>query len=122
MKRIWKGLIVIAFVFLISPLAEAQLACPELVAGWEAFQRMQAGQASPSESRAASIYVGYIYGIADAAFYYRSASGQITVKDAGYVVGKFLDEHPERLHGPAIYLVVEALSQAFPQFPTTKYR
>jgi len=122
MKRIWKGLNLIAFVFLITPLAEAQLSSPELVAGWKAFQRMQAGQASPSESRAASMYIGYIYGIADAASYYRSGSDQVTVKDVGHVVGKFLDENPERLHGSAIYLVVEALSQAFPQFPTTKYR
>jgi hypothetical protein len=120
MKRIYKGLIVMAVVFLISPLAEAQMSSQDLVKGWKAFQRVQAGQASPADQLDASMYRGYVLGIADAASYYLSHSDQVTVEEACYVVGNYLDRHPERWHGPAIYRVVEAMTEALPKFPIKK--
>ncbi len=122
MKRTCLVLMVVAFVFLISPVAEAQLSAQSLGRGWKAYQRMQAGQASQSDQLDASLYIGYINGIVDAASYYRSYSSQVTLRDACDVVGKYLDRNPELWHGNANYLVVEALSQSFPEFPTIKYR
>jgi hypothetical protein len=122
MKRICSWFIAIALVLLISRLAEAQMSALSLGEGWKAFHRMQAGQASPREKLDASIYIGYISGIVDAASYYRSYSSQVTVEEACNAVGKYLDKYPELLHGPAAFLVVEAISQAFPEFPTIKYR
>ena len=122
MNRIYSWLIVIAFVFLISPVAEAQLSDQSLGSGWKAYQRMQAGQASQSEQLDASLYIGYINEIIDAASYYRSYSTQVRFRDACDAVGKYLDKNPELWHGNANYLVVEALSQAFHEFPTIKYR
>ena len=117
MKGIYKGLIVMAIIFLISPLAEAQLSTQDLVKGWKAFQRKQAGQASAVDKADASMYIGYIYGIADVASYSRSDSSQVTVKEACYAAGKYLDKYPERWHGPAIFLVVEAMTYAVPKSP-----
>jgi len=111
-KGIYKGLIVMAIIFLISPLAEAQLSTQDLVKEWKAFQRMQAGQASAVDNADAAMYIGYISGIADAASYFRSDSNQVVVEEACNAVGKYLDKYPERWHGAAIYLVVEAMSQA----------
>jgi hypothetical protein len=122
MKRLGTGLIVVAFIFFISPLAEAQMDAQTLVKGWQAFQRMQAGQASPVQKQDASMYIGYINGIVDAASYYRSYSNHVTAQSACDVVGKYLDKYPELQHGNADLLVVEALSAAFPAFPTIKYR
>jgi hypothetical protein len=116
------GLIVTLFILLISPVAEAQLSAQSLGRGWKAYQRMQVGQASQSEQLDASFYIGYISGIVDAASYYRSFSSQVTVDKACIAVGQYLDKYPELWHGNANYLVVEALSQAFPEFPTIKYR
>jgi hypothetical protein len=122
MKRIWKGLIVMVFVLFINSVAEAQLSTQSLANGWKAFQRLQDGQASPAEQVDASMYSGYISGIVDAASYYRSYSSQVSVGEACNAVGKYLDKYPERRHGSAIYLVVEAMSEAFQKFPTIKYR
>ena len=122
MKRLSMGLILIGFVFLISRVAEAQLSVQSLGKGWKAYQRMQAGEASPSEQLDASMYIGYVNGIVDAASYYRSYSSKVTVQSACDVVGKWLDKYPELWHGNANLLVVEALSAAFPDFPTIKYR
>jgi hypothetical protein len=93
-----------------------------LLSGWNAFKRMQIGQASPVAQQTSTMYIGYISGIVDAAFYYRSYFSPFTVANACNAVGKYLDKYPELRHGPAVFLMVEALSEAFPEFPTIKYR
>jgi hypothetical protein len=122
MKGMWNGLIVIAIISLLNPIAEAQLFTGrDLLAGWKAVQRMEAGQAGPAEREMASNYVGYLRGFGDAAAHYTKRSSiyaVVTDADICRVVGKYLDEHPERLREFSGYLVADALNQAFPQaFP-----
>ena len=119
MNRIWKGLIVIAFIFLISAVAEAQWTGNDLVQGWKASQLGEKATQTADVAYQGS-YIGYIMGVCQATNYYHNIASSFTVGQACNVVGKYLDEHPERLHEAAITLVMDALSQAFPQFPTKK--
>jgi len=119
MKRIWKGLIVIAIVFYITPIAEAQWTGNDLVQGWKVFQRGER-TAQMADVAYEGSYIGYIMGVCQAINYYHNIASSFTVGQACNVVGKYLDEHPERLHEAAIVLVVDALNQAFPTFPTKK--
>jgi hypothetical protein len=102
MRLICKGIILLAIIFPTCASAEAEMDTSTLVKGWQAFQRAQAGQASPVDEQNASIYVSYIPGIVDAASHYRSYSCPLTLKNACNAVGQYLEEYPELLHGPAV--------------------
>ena len=125
MKGICKGLIVMALIFLISPVAEAQFFTgATLMDEWKAFQRANAGQLQPSDTITDAIknghYMGFVMGVWNTANYYYVTPGGITGAQMFHVVGKYLEEHPQRWHESAVILVVDALNQAFPQFPTKK--
>jgi hypothetical protein len=120
MKRICKGLIVMALILLITPLAEAQFTGHELVEGWKVYQRMLAGQAVAEKTDAFrwGHYLGFVTGIAHAvSYYYGGIPSGSTVNQECNIVGKYLDEHPERWHEEPAILVIDALAQAFPTFP-----
>ena len=116
MKRICKGLIVMALIFLISPLAEAEMRGQMLVDGWNDYQNMKLQGWRSSEL--GGVYMGYVSGICDAtSFSFPSGTKNEQVFD---LVGKYLDEHLERWHEPAVILVLDALRAAFPKVPAEK--
>ncbi|MBP1746269.1 MAG: Rap1a immunity protein [Deltaproteobacteria bacterium] len=117
MKRICKGLIVIAFVFLNSPLVEAQMTGQILVNGWKAFQRADSNNPRMEDTYHEAAYTGFIVGVCDATSHHFNIRSNITPEQALNVVGKYLDEHADRWHESAVVLVLDALEQAFPKFP-----
>jgi len=120
MKRICKGLIVMAFVFLTSPLAEAQMTGQILVNGWKAFQGAESKSSTLEDKCLGGIYTGFIVGICDATSHYFNIPSSVTTEEALNVVGKYLDSHTERWNEPAVILAVDALHQAFPAVPKKK--
>jgi hypothetical protein len=120
MKRIYTGLVVIAFVFLISPLAEAETEGRMLVDGWKAYQRMDTGQVQSGDQWNMGFYMGYVTGLIDVSFDVFNIPSGVTGGQIFSVIGKYLDEHPERWHKSAGVLVIEALKEKFPRVPKTK--
>lgn len=61
-------------------------------------------------------YRGFVKGVIDAldgiAF---AIPKNVTRKDVYAIVGKYLDDHPKELKESAVYLVIMALSTAFPK-------
>jgi len=122
MKRICKGLIAIAFVFLSSSVAEAQFFTGHmLVDDWKAYQRVESRQLRDSDMIGDTIknghYMGFVMGVWNTADYYYTTPGGITGGQMFHVAGKYLDQHPERWHEGAVTLVVDAFKEAFPTFP-----
>lgn len=60
--------------------------------------------------------VGYIVGVFDAyrGEYYYDAPGGLTQGQIVDIAKKYLEEHPEKRHKPAIELLLEAFQEAFP--------
>ena len=81
---------------------------------WQEYKNPDAER--PSSSFAAGIYIGYVSGIADAGqiigwFSYPNGTtnGQLCA-----VVGKWIDDHPERWTDSPLVIVTTALRKAFP--------
>ena len=114
MKRICKGLLVIASIFLISTVAEAQFYRGEkLVEDWKAYKMMLASQPvkSPELVQRMANYVGYVVGVCDAYFDLIAVPPEMTVDQIPNAVGEYLDDHPEEWHEPAVHLVIQALME-----------
>ena len=122
MRRAWKGLILLGFIFLSTPLAEAQFSGRDLVDGWNAYQRASSKSSGKrTDQIQAADYMGFILGVWNSASYYNPtfhvvAKG-ITLRELCHVVGKYLDKHPERWNEAAVILAVDAIHQEFPTFP-----
>jgi hypothetical protein len=125
MKRIGKGLLVIIFIVLFAPMAEAQFSGQDLVDEWKAYQRVTSKSSGKRTDQVqAADYMGFLQGVWDTASYYdftpHGAGKGMTVHDLCRLVGKYLERHPERWHEPAVILVMDALNEAFPSFPTRR--
>jgi hypothetical protein len=120
MKRIRKELIVIALVFLVSPVAEAALDGHTLVEGWKAYKRVEKDHAELVDPYLRGLYMGYVMGFCDAASKHFNIPSGTTNERIFIVVGKYVDEHPEEWHKPADFLVIKALNEEFPIFPKKK--
>ena len=125
MKRVCKGLTVIALIFLMTPPAEAQFSGRDLADEWKAYQRATSKTSGMRTDQVqAADYMGFLQGVWYAAGYYslkaHAVGAGVTVNQTCHVVGRYLDAHPERWHEPAVILVVDALNEAFPEFPTKK--
>jgi hypothetical protein len=125
MKRVYKGFIVIAFVFLLAPLAEAQFTGHDLVDEWKAYQSASSKSSGKRADQVqAADYMGFLQGVWDTASYYdftpHGAGNGMIVHDLCRLVGKYLESHPDRWNEAAVILVMDALSEAFPTFPTRR--
>lgn len=119
MKRILKGLIVIALVLLISQTVEAQAPADDLREGWKLYERfVRSGAETPPPLDAFKMggYAGYVVGVWDTTVYYfySDTNYNVSKDQLCHVVGKYLDAHPERWNEPARALVTTAILQAFP--------
>ena len=120
MKGIQIGIILLTLVLSICPLAEAQLSGQKLVEGWKAFQSREAGMVAQYEIREASFYAGYVRGVAEVISVFYDIPSDFIAVESDYLVGKYLDEHPERWNESAMQLVVAAFEQRFQKRTTQK--
>jgi hypothetical protein len=114
MNRMFKVLVVIAIVSLISPLASAEMNGRFLAEGWKAFQQPETENRKSADVYNEGLYTGFVLGVCDGIL--KLPSG-VTIEQRMKAVGNYLDAHPERLHEAAVLLVVEALNEAFPKAP-----
>jgi len=114
MKRTYKGFIAMAIVFfIISPVADAQLHRGEkLVEEWKAYKTMSVPKSlkSPALVQRMGNYVGHVAGVYDANYDIFALPTDVTVDQLCNAVGKYLDEHQNELHEPAISLVLRGFS------------
>ena len=113
MKRICRGLIAMAFVLLVSPVADAQLyRGQKLVEGWKAYKIMLAPKPlkSPVLVQRMANYVGYVAGVYDANYDIFALPTDVTVDQICNAGGKYLDEHPKEWHELAVSLVLKGLT------------
>ena len=120
MKAVHIGIILLTLVLSISPLAEAQLSGQKLVEGWKAFQSREAGMVGQYETKEASFYAGYVRGVAEVISVFYDIPSDFIAEESNYLVGKYLDQHPERWNEPAVKLVVAAFERRFQKLTTPK--
>jgi hypothetical protein len=105
---------VIAFVFLISPVAHAEFyGDQKLVEDWRAYKAMSRPRPlkSPQRLQGMAHYMGYVVGVIDSNYDLIFFPPDVTVEQLFWPVGKYLEEHGERWREPAVNLVLEALTE-----------
>ena len=120
MKAVHIGIILRTLVLSIGPLAEAQLSGEKLVEGWKALQSMEAGMVGQYEIKEESFYAGYVRGVAEVISVFYDIPSDFIGEESNYLVGKYLDEHPERWNESAMQLVVAAFELGFQKLTTQK--
>ncbi len=111
----------LTFILLMSvllPLGNAH--AKELLSGTELVQLMREYEKAQRNDKSANLYiageyVGYVMGFYDATWFFYAEVRNITPEGVADVVGKFLNQHPEKWNRPAWDLVMEALKEAFPK-------
>ena len=73
----------------------------ELVVFRNSSQLVSQGKYQFQDSLRAGQYIGFVAGVFDATDYMHETPKGITVAQLMSIVGKFLDDNPERLHEPA---------------------
>jgi hypothetical protein len=118
MKALYKIAFVTVFVLAPISVAYAQWGTATLlVDGWKSSQKIEAGKEDVSftEYLQAGAYCGYIMGfLHGTGDTYKIPTGA-TPKQLFWLVGKYLDAHPEKWSDPPQKIVYEALSMAFPR-------
>ena len=104
-----------SFLFIASP--NTGINGSLLHTGWLQWKNAMEGRGQPLADSGA--YIGFVSGIAQMALEYREfvipadVEG-VYAKQLFFVVGKFLEDHPELHHKDGLYLVRRALKEAFP--------
>ena len=85
----------------------------EFVQKWQEMKKSEAGQSFNGFS--AGVYAGYVNGISDAGegLYFTIPKGS-TYGQICSVVGKWIDDHPERWADDSAIIVLAALKETFP--------
>lgn len=97
-------------------IANAQLDGHWLMQGAGAFERTESNPASSSDSALAFSYLGYISGTTDVLYVERRFCPPrgTNKRQYGFIVHKYLKEHPEKWSEEAVLLVLAAMQSAFP--------
>ena len=102
------------------------LACPNVIAGfltgeeladgYRAWKRYtDNGDGTAIEAAKAAKYAGYVQGAMDVAQLHTAVCADgASLSQSARVIGKYLEDRPEKWRGSAGPLVLEALSRAFP--------
>jgi hypothetical protein len=93
----------------------------DLVRVWREYKKLEVGQ--PANEVNIGDYRGYLAGVCDVCnrWLFTTSDGA-TQGQVCSIVGKWLDEHPQRWNEPAMSLVIEALQKAFPFRPEKRKR
>jgi len=85
----------------------------DLVALWRQYKKLESGQAAIDIN--IGDYRGYVAGVCDVCNRWLFTTPEGTTQgQLCAVVGKWLEEHPQRWHEPAMPMVIEALQASFP--------
>lgn len=86
----------------------------EFVNQWQEYKKLKAGQSYDVVNL--SYYMGYVNGIAHAGQFigWFSWPDETTEGQLNHVVGKWIDDHPERWADSPLVIVTTALKEAFP--------
>jgi Rap1a immunity proteins len=125
MKGIWKGLIIITFVLLIGPVADAEFyAGQKLVEDWNAYKMMSKPKPlkSPKLLQGMAHYMGYVVGVIDSNYDLIFFPPDVTVEQLFKAVGTYLETHPEKWQEPAVNLVLQALMEHLAREESKKER
>jgi hypothetical protein len=125
MKGVWKGLIVVTFVLLISPVADAEFySGQKLVEDWKAYKAMAKPKPlkSPKLLQGMAYYMGYVVGVVDSYYDVIFFPPGVSVEQLFKAVGGYLDEHPEQWNEPAIDLVLQAVKEHLDQEESNRER
>lgn len=120
MKTLLKTLIILLLYLSVSSLYGAWKTGNYLITAWKASQRIEQfrpGQAITAQivtdSQEDSLFTGYVCGVADSLWNLSYPTG-VTIGQLCAIVGKYLEEHPEKLHLSGSLLVISAFNEAFP--------
>src|ERR1035437_4983242 len=116
--------IVCATIFCLSLIAKGQSQKGESLTSLElreycSFVGVDQAKLSDKEYNHRNICLFYVSGVLDG-FRIGDSATKICVPDeasmgeVALVVSKYLNQYPEKLHNPAVYLVIDALHTAFP--------
>ena len=89
----------------------------DLAKAWHSFNKFRAEDtATATTVLEAGEFIGFIRGAVQMASYnnFFDIPERVTHGQVFSIVGKYIDDHPEKLHFPAISMVVLALNEAFP--------
>jgi hypothetical protein len=114
MKRIWVGFGVVAFVLLISSIANAEFYTGQkLVEDWKAYKAMSKPEPlkSPKQLQGMAYYKGYVLGVIDSNYDLIIFPPDVTVERLFEAVGIYLEQHPEKWNEPAVNLVLRAIEE-----------
>jgi len=114
MRGICKVLIVVALVFWINGVANAELySGKKLAEDWKAYKIMAQPNSfkSPKLLQGMAHYTGYVAGVIDSYYDLLFFSPETTAKQLIEAVGEYLDAHPEEWHEPAVNLVLRGLRE-----------
>jgi hypothetical protein len=84
-----------------------------LLSCWQEYQKRGTGQVSVYKDAYFRGFVGAVSAMLDIQERVDYSGGVIN-KQIHMVVGKYLEDHPESLHQPAVVLATRALTAAFP--------
>ena len=115
MKHLSTLAFVAFFILLSSSTAMGQVVFKtgnDLVEGKQAYKKTNH---NAGDGVIEALYMGYITGVHDATYFFYGVSEDVPLSQLISVVGKYLDDHPERWREPASRLVIDALTTAFPK-------
>lgn len=118
MRGICKVLILVALVFRINGVANAELySGKKLAEDWKAYKIMAQPNSfkSPKLLQGMAHYTGYVAGVIDSYYDLMFFPSEATTKELFDAVGEYLDAHPEEWHEPGVNLVLRALMKRMPR-------
>ncbi|MEI8102511.1 MAG: Rap1a/Tai family immunity protein [Chlorobium sp.] len=87
----------------------------DLIGVWREYKKLESGQVAVDMN--IGDYRGYVAGVCDVCNRWLFTTPEGTTQgQVCAVVGKWLEEHPQRWHEPAMPLVIQALQEAFPYY------
>lgn len=104
----------------------------ELLDGIEQVNRHRANESLTEDQRAIALAtIGWIDGFRDCALvwsfrdrehtpFHFPEKGTVTTEQFMLIIKKYLNDHPEELHNPALVIAIKALTVAFPPETETK--
>jgi hypothetical protein len=107
--------VAVVILLLVTAVSWAQWTGQELHNGWQSWQRVELHTAEQADLLTGGMYAGFVRGVAAML----EDNGSVSLPSVSFsrvysVVGKYLDDHPERWDVFAEVLVYAALHQVWP--------
>ena len=114
MKRFFKTFIIFLLFLSVTNLYAQFRTGDRFFEGWEASKRLDQNIGKGIDAQDEMFFLGYILGVVDSTGNRLDIPPDVTVRQLGKIVGKYLDDHPESSHELGSVLVCDALLEVFP--------